>query len=89
VNASNTRDGEEYLRRAIELEPNNARFYYHLGALYLRINKPSAAEIAFRKAVELKPDYVVPHYQIGRILSDAGHAEDAAREFESALHYDP
>jgi tetratricopeptide (TPR) repeat protein len=72
VNQGQNREGEGVLLRAIALEPDDARLYYHLGSIRLRDNRATEAEPAFQKAIQLKPDYGPPHYQLGKLLARAG-----------------
>lgn len=44
---------EEYLRRAVELDPGLASGYYHLGLLHLARGHPDQAREAFTRAVDL------------------------------------
>jgi len=89
VNQGKSREGEVYLRRALALEPSNARFHYHLGALLLRDNRPAEAQKAFEEAVRLKYDFAPPHYQLGKLLVRSNHPGPAAQELETAVHLQP
>ena len=44
------RQAERYLRRAIALQPDNARFHCHLGILLMRLNEYSKAEESLKRA---------------------------------------
>jgi Flp pilus assembly protein TadD len=88
ANEGKNAEAEEYLHRAIALEPTNARFEYHLGGVLLRDNRPVEAQNAFERSIELKPDYGLPHYQLGKLLARSGGpdvAQRAIRELETAV----
>jgi tetratricopeptide (TPR) repeat protein len=82
-------DEVEYLRRAVALDPSNARFRCHLGAALLRQNRTNEALQAFELAVQLKPDYALPHYELGKILARQKKFDAAAEELETSIHYQP
>jgi tetratricopeptide (TPR) repeat protein len=63
----------EYLKTAIEREPNNPHLYDVMGRVYESGFKDYAnAEIFFAKAVELDPDYVEALSNLGRIYYNQG-----------------
>jgi len=82
-------EAESYLRRAIAIEPDNARFRFHLGALLLRENRASEAERVFRQVITLKPDDALAHYELGKMQIDSGHPEAALSELKKAIIYQP
>jgi len=46
-------NAEQFLRKAIELDPGNATAFYYLGVLYLQDQKGGDANQAFNRSVEL------------------------------------
>jgi predicted Zn-dependent protease len=80
---------EQGLRRAIALQPNNARFHCHLGILLMRESKYEKAEESFRKAVALRPDYALSHYELGKLLVHSKQLKEAAEELNQAVTRDP
>lgn len=50
---------------------------------------PDQAIAFYRMGLKLCPDDDIAHYELGRILSAAGRAEEAAEEFEAALKINP
>jgi len=89
INQGKNHEAEAYLRRAIAIQPDNARYRVHLGAAELRDNRPAEAQEAFRQAIRLKPDYALPHYELGKQLAQSGHPHDALQELETAIQYEP
>ncbi|HEX3435276.1 MAG TPA: tetratricopeptide repeat protein [Pseudacidobacterium sp.] len=82
-------DAERDLKRAIELDSENSDAYFYLGQLYFETNRPTDAEATLRKSIALTRDvshnrYQVQkaHYMLGRILMQAGHADEAHREMQ-------
>jgi len=50
---------------------------------------PREAESRYREGLQICPDDDVAHYELGRILADAGRRGDARDEFETALKLNP
>jgi Flp pilus assembly protein TadD len=83
-----THEAEGYLRRAIALQPDNARFHCHLGILLMRLNDYASAEASLRKAAQLKPEYALPHYELGKLSVYAKRWDDARQAFEATIAAD-
>ena len=45
------------LRRAVELEPKNPKFHYHLGLAYARSGDAQRAKSTLQTALQLRPDF--------------------------------
>jgi Tfp pilus assembly protein PilF len=75
------------LRKAVDLDPQNARSHYHLAYVYLYgFKKPAEAEKALRKAISVsKEPYSGAHNLLGLALNDQGRYDEAIKEFEEAL----
>lgn len=82
------REAERYLRHAIALQPDNARFHCHLGILLMRLNEYSKAEESLKRAAQLKPEYPLPHYELGKLSVYAKRWADAQQAFESTIAAD-
>jgi tetratricopeptide (TPR) repeat protein len=85
----NYQEAEMCLRRAISLQPANARFQCHLGILLLRRNDAANAEKSFIKAIELKPEYALSHYELGKVRAQSKQWKEASEELEKAIALDP
>lgn len=71
-----------YFRKATEVDPGNARAWYHL-AFAEGKNGHSRAKVAcYRKAVELDPDFAPAHYYLGFSLLLSGDRNGAVEEYE-------
>ncbi len=85
-------EADSSFRRAIALEPENARLHTQLGALLLRARNARFVEESRRelhRAIALAPENALPHYQLGRLLAEITHLPEAARELEESEHLDP
>ena len=82
-------EAEQSIRRAIALQPKNARFHCHLGILLMRKSDYASAEESFRKAVALAPEYGLSHYELGKILARSNQLNAAAEELNQAVTRDP
>lgn len=58
---------------------------YTLGNAYYKEKQYDQAAEHLRKAVEMKPDYSTAWKVLGRVLSDAGHFQDALTAYDSGL----
>lgn len=61
-------------QKAIELDPNHHRAYYHIGKLNERLDQPLQADEAFRKAIEINARFVDSFVDLGNMYIDYGHA---------------
>ena len=88
-NLGNIDGAEQSLRRAIALDPSDARLHCHLGILLMRRNESREAQSSFRKSIQLTPDYALPHYELGKLLVSERQLQPAAQELEQAILHDP
>jgi len=54
----------------------------------LSTNRDQAISL-YRQGLTICPDDDVAHYELGRVLADAGNAAEAEKEFEAALTINP
>ncbi|MFL6227403.1 MAG: tetratricopeptide repeat protein [Pyrinomonadaceae bacterium] len=71
---------EQYLKRAISLEPTLAAARLALAKIYERAERWSDAAPQLERAVGLAPDLNEAHYHLGRVYQRLGRSEDARRE---------
>ncbi len=57
IHQGDTRKGLRYVKRAVELDPNNSNLQYQIAGIYLGLEEIDLAEKHFRRCVELQPDY--------------------------------
>ena len=71
-------EGERALRKAIELDPRQARFHQNLAALCLETGRAREAVTEARTAVALAPEYPEGRYTLGLALARDGRKAEAA-----------
>jgi predicted Zn-dependent protease with MMP-like domain len=82
-------EAERELRRAVELDPEDAEFRTdHAEALFFSLNFEGALEQA-RRASELDPAYADAQYLLGLALEHTGDLDGADRQFKTAVKLDP
>ena len=78
------------LRRAIDLDPGDARSHQLIGRAYLDGGQVDAAITAFQRAIDLDPEYVEPYVSLGVLYSwRIGDYPAALDAFQHALALDP
>ena len=77
------------LRRAVELDPDSARYRSSLGVILHATRQYREAEAEKRKAVELAPGSAQYRYSLGVILHELGRYEEAAGEKQKAVELEP
>src|ERR1700732_4024949 len=77
------------LRRAIELEPDQASYHYNLGMLVHCKGQADEAIVELRRAIDLEPKMAPAHYHLARLLSGRGRADEAILEFRATAELDP
>jgi tetratricopeptide (TPR) repeat protein len=81
-------EAEKVLRRAIQLDPNDAIMRMNLGYLFYRTNRTKAAIRAMKKSIRMEPS-AEACYNLGRILQNDGRIEEARKYLERALSLNP
>jgi tetratricopeptide (TPR) repeat protein len=79
----------ELYRASLVNDPNNARTYYDLALALDRLSDYAAEREALEKAQSLDASLAPVHNQLGFLDLQAGHAQDAERQFKSAISLDP
>lgn len=80
---------EEYLRRAISIDPTDADEYIYLGATYLKEGRLEDADQQVRKAIARKPDGAGYHFTLGVIEWQRGNLAPAREQMLEELKYHP
>ena len=73
------------LRRAIELDNNNAKAWIFLGNVAGREQRDDEAEAHFRAAIEIDPTLSEPYYNLAVIYLRKGNKEEALNYYREAL----
>ncbi len=80
---------EAELKRALELDENNAVAVHDLGAIYYGRGELEKALRYFEEAVRLSPSSPVPREHLGGVYLDLDRNEEAAAALEAAVALDP
>lgn len=75
----------EWLRGAIEDEPNNADLHVNLGDMLVNVGRDREALAAFTSAVELCPDFLEASVKVGTQCLRLGRLQEAAQWFSRAV----
>ena len=87
---SNLRTGIEQLESAIiDQNPEEAEFYFDLGASYQDAGEPGKAARWLRQAVTRDPTFVLAQIRLGAVLSQAGDFHQAEQVLRAAATLDP
>lgn len=76
-------------RRALQLEPKDAKAHNNLGGALLRLGRTAEAVKHFREALAADPELVNARNNLGLVLLQAGRATEAGEQFRLALEADP
>ena len=80
---------EEYLRRAIQIDPNDPDEYIYLGTTYFKQGRLLDASEQVRQGIARKPDGAGYHFTLGIIETQLGHLVAAKEEMSTELAYHP
>lgn len=72
----------EYLKRAIELSPEDARIHYMLAAEHAQIGMYTEAIQEMERAVQLDPKLYTAHFQLGLLQLSSGQVDRAIAAWE-------
>ena len=81
--------GDEYFRRALELDPHNMQTIEYVAAAHFRQKRYQETLDLYRTLLEIDPDRAATHADIGATLHFLGQSEEAIRSLERALALDP
>ena len=76
-------------RKAVELNPEDARAHNNLGAALVETGKPEEALTEYRKSLELNDQSSQAHNNLGSILAQQGKLDGALQQFERAVELNP
>jgi O-antigen ligase len=83
------KEGEEILRKAIEISPNNQQGYWSLAQNLIYQGRIDEAISLAQKAVDLEPKFKNSHLILMRVLKIAGKENLAKQKFEEVIKINP
>jgi len=89
LNRDNPEEAINLLGRTLDLEPNNSRFYNHLGIALSRTGKSKKALQAFHNSITLAPKDVTNHYNLSRLYQSTYNLIDAEKSIQRASNLNP
>ena len=87
--AGKTDEVEDFLKQAIELDPDRLQAYSMLGRFYARQNRLDEAITRFRDVLARNPKSVGASTMVGMLLEAKGRPAEAEQEYTRVLAVDP
>jgi chemotaxis protein methyltransferase CheR len=75
----------EECNRALQLDDLLPEAYFLRGLVYEMLDREADSCQEYRKAILLKMDFVMPHYQLGKLYFRTGQQKDGLRELRNSL----
>jgi tetratricopeptide (TPR) repeat protein len=82
-------DAEDFSRRAVESQPENAEAIHNLGLVAHQSGKSHEAIAHLRRAIALAPDHALYHANLGEMCRLAGLTDEAISEGRRAVEINP
>jgi len=76
-------------KKAVELNPEDARAHNNLGAALAETGKPDDALAEYRRSLELNDQSSQAHNNLGSVLAQQGKLEEALAQFARAVELNP
>lgn len=89
IKKNNYTSAIELLSHALDLEPNNPRYYNHLGIALAGIGKNAEAITAFKNSVTLDPRNHIYYYNISRLHQALYNFYEAEQSLQKASSLNP
>ena len=84
----NTNNAIIYLNEAIEIEPNDVRFYISRGTFKEHKNCEDAIE-DYTKAIEIDPNYHFAYFNRARVKHELGDYQGAIDDYSKIIEINP
>jgi tetratricopeptide (TPR) repeat protein len=88
INGSNYPEAIKLLNRCIDLDPDNPRFYNHLGLALLGVGKTKEAFKSFQNAIGLMPENIIYHYNLSRLYQSSYNFYEGEKAIATASGID-
>lgn len=89
LGAGNAKGATENYRRAVQLNPHDAKLHYNLSLALDRLGETAAERKELQQAVDLDAKLVPAQNQLGLLALQAGRRDQAETHFKKALEADP
>lgn len=83
------REALESYKKALLLEPKDARLHYNFAFALAKLQDQSGEERELREAIELDPHFALAQNQFGALLMSQRRFAEAEREFRAAIESNP
>lgn len=87
--AGNPQAAVESYRKALKLNPGDAKLHYNLSLALDRLGDKSAEQEELKNAIRLDPNLSVAHNQLGLLAMGDGRFPEAEEYFKNAIQIDP
>lgn len=81
--------GLSELRKAVEIYPDYADAYLHMGNYYSAVKQNDSAVYFYREAIRVTPYLATAHNNLGTVYFDLQRWDSAIAEFTKAIRLDP
>lgn len=85
ANSGRFKDALDACDRALAIDDLLPEAYFLRGLVYEMVDRETDSFQEYRKAILLKMDFVMPHYQLGKLYFRTGQHKDGVRELKNSL----
>ena len=79
----------KFVKKAIEIDPNNAIAHFGFATLLQELKRYEEAEAEYRKVIEIEPNNAIAHFGFATFLKELKRYEEAEAEYRKAIEIDP
>lgn len=89
MQVSNVTQAEIHFQKALELNRNEAVYYYNVGAIQSYNGLDEVAQALYEQAIKLDPNYALPHEKLARLSYSEGKYSQTVRHLKQVLILEP
>ena len=82
-------EAEPVLKKAIHLDPEQAKSYLALGDLYLKTKRYTEAEQQFKKAIQLDSNLLYPYINLANLYKKTQRFPEAEKQYKKVIQIKP
>jgi tetratricopeptide (TPR) repeat protein len=82
-------EAESEFKAELSVDANNAQALAYLGDISMKKNDPDTAVTFLKKALQTRDDIRIAHLDLGAILAQQGHYQEAIASLKHAIQLDP